>query len=158
MRWNDTEAFRPNVAALVRCEGRILLCQRMDLGGWQTVQGGLEREDASPESAIVREMVEELGVEPGDVTLLRRSACWRRYRFPPHAVRAGDGYVGQEQLWFEVALERLACVRLERSTGEFRAVKLGGADELVRLAVEWKRPVFLDFLREIGEPGLHFRV
>lgn len=146
-----TPSFRANVAALVMVGDAVLACERAGGEGWQCVQGGVEPEDATFERALVRELGEELGIEARDVEILARSRHWRRYRFPAGvSKRPGLDNAGQEQLWFHVRLPSLESVRLERSCGEFRSVKLTDPAELVSLYVSWKRAVVLDFCRERG--------
>lgn len=145
--------FRPNVAALVRIGDRYVCCERAEPRGvWQTVQGGVEEADASPEAALLREMSEELGVAPDAVRIVARSRCWRRYEFPPevrlkHPERPN---IGQEQLWFLVELSDLRSIDLNRAEGEFVRVELVELEQLLSQIVAWKLPIVKDFCYELG--------
>jgi len=145
--------YRANVAALLRVgDGHMFVaCERSSGEGWQTVQGGVEPGDASMEDALLREVNEELGIERRDLHIEVRSRVWRRYRFPPNMLaRAHNRHQGQEQLWFVARIPSLESIHLEKSGGEFRAVKSVSAAELVQLYVHWKRAVVADFCRELG--------
>jgi 8-oxo-dGTP pyrophosphatase MutT (NUDIX family) len=145
--------FRPNVAALVRIGDKYLRCLRSKPSGvWQTVQGGIEATDASVRDALLREMNEELGVEPSLVTIVSQSKAWRRYIFPPefrhsHPERHN---LGQEQLWFLVELPSMESIDLGKSAGEFVKAELVDLETLVQQFVAWKLPVVKDFCYEMG--------
>lgn len=144
----SSESYRINVAALVKCGAGFLLFRRADGLGWQSVQGGVEVSDQSMEQALLREMNEELGVCADDVLILRRSKCWRRYRFAHDVPHRGDIHVGQEQLWFLVSLNSPSLLNLAESCGEFSAVTTVSREEIVSRFVEFKRAVVQDVLRE----------
>ncbi|RPJ73984.1 MAG: NUDIX domain-containing protein, partial [Desulfobacteraceae bacterium] len=64
--------FRASVGAmLIDNLGRILVLKRTDTAGrgWQMPQGGI-RPGENPEAALARELREETGLAPGDVTVL----------------------------------------------------------------------------------------
>ena len=66
------KAYRPTVVAMVRdARGRLLLVQsRFNPDEWMLVQGGIEQGEKPPE-ALARELREEIGVEPDDITAIR---------------------------------------------------------------------------------------
>lgn len=145
--------FRPNVAALIQVRGGFLACLRGDVGTWQTVQGGLEAEDLSPEEAILRELTEELGAPAENFKVLHRSRIWRRYRFPEAILRKEEkkgGFSGQDQLWFHVRCASLSACDLARSHGEFQALRVTELADLLAGYAEWKKPALQDFCAEIG--------
>lgn len=150
---DETSSFRPNVAALVRVGNKYLRCLRSKpVGVWQTVQGGIESTDASVRHALLRELNEELGVDPSLVTIVSQSRAWRRYVFPPevrnsHPERQN---LGQEQLWFLVELPSLESIDLGKSAGEFIKTELVELETLVEQFVAWKLPVVKDFCYEMG--------
>jgi 8-oxo-dGTP pyrophosphatase MutT (NUDIX family) len=151
-------AFRNNVAALILVgeenPPRVLACERAEGGGWQSVQGGVEPNDSDLEAAIVREIGEEIGVAPSDVTIEGRSRYWRRYRFPPEVVarwkRPTHGHAGQEQMWFLARIASTEVADLSRSQGEFCSLRTLSPRELVDAYVLWKRACVLDFCMEMG--------
>lgn len=144
--------FRPNVAALIEHAGLYLACERTDRPGvWQSVQGGIDAEDASPEDALLREMREEIGALREHFVVERRSRAWRRYEFPPDlAPRPGRNFRGQDQLWFLVRLIRPEGLALSRSEGEFRDARWVTLADLCAATVHWKRGILEDFSRELG--------
>jgi len=68
---------------------------------WQFPQGGVD-EHESPEQAMYRELLEETGLNPGDVKVLGCTDDWLRYRLPKRFVRRNQSPVciGQKQIWF----------------------------------------------------------
>ena len=99
--------FRANVtAAVVDGRGQILLARRIDGGGWQLPQGGMDRGE-SPEQALFRELGEEIGLGPSQVQVLAAAVGWYRYRIPPAILKergASSEFHGQAQRWFLLEL------------------------------------------------------
>ena len=120
----DAHGFRSNVGiVLANDRGQVLWARRV--GGhdaWQFPQGGILR-DESPETALYRELYEEVGVRRGDVEIVASTRGWLRYRLPKRYLRNnGRGarasrFVGQKQKWFllrllgEDSLVDLGCSR-----------------------------------------------
>ena len=99
----DAQGYRPNVGIVIaNDEGRLLWARRV--GGhdsWQFPQGGInEGEDA--ESALYRELEEEVGLQPDAVELIASTRGWLRYRLPKRYQRKGQKplCIGQKQKWF----------------------------------------------------------
>ena len=91
--------YRPNVAAILQREnGDIFVAERINVrGAWQFPQGGIdEGEDA--ETALFRELEEEIGVKREQLTILERRDGYR-YSFPKKRLKYGI-YAGQEQSYF----------------------------------------------------------
>jgi putative (di)nucleoside polyphosphate hydrolase len=92
--------YRPNVAAiLLNAEDRIFVAERINIrGAWQFPQGGIdEGEDA--ETALFRELAEEIGVTHDKLEVLERREGYR-YAFQKHRLKYGI-YGGQEQTYFK---------------------------------------------------------
>lgn len=144
--------FRANVAALVQCQEKYIACYRADHSSWQSVQGGIEESDSSPEAAIIREVQEELGVLPEDFKIIKRSKFWRRYYFTKKILNSSrfKENIGQEQLWFLIQLNNFKSVNLENSHGEFSKVELFDLETLLLSYSSWKYAPLFDFCREIG--------
>ncbi len=86
---------------LTSADGRILLQQRDDkpdlhYPGWWTIFGGYVEDDETPEAAIHRELMEELGID-------LPAAHWRIYDCP---VRSISGEVHTRNYVFTAALDR----------------------------------------------------
>jgi|JI10StandDraft_1071094.scaffolds.fasta_scaffold38254_7 putative (di)nucleoside polyphosphate hydrolase len=91
--------YRPNVAAILqRDDGSIFVAERIGIkGAWQFPQGGVDSgEDA--ETALFRELEEEIGVRKEHVTILSRRDGYR-YAFTKGRLKYGV-YGGQEQSYF----------------------------------------------------------
>ena len=95
--------YRPNVAALmVNEKGRLLVCERLlNPGAWQFPQGGIKVNE-TPEQAVYRELMEEVGLEQQHVEMLGETTGWLRYRLPKRYLRFGNKplCIGQKQRWF----------------------------------------------------------
>ncbi len=102
----DEEGFRANVGIIV-CDarGQVLVGGRVGQEAWQFPQGGIRR-DESPEQAMYRELREEIGLLPADVTMLGSTGDWLRYRLPEQYVRRRRRplCIGQKQRWFLLRL------------------------------------------------------
>lgn len=104
----DNDGFRPNVG-IILCNslGQVFWARR--LGGknsWQFPQGGISKNE-SPTDAMYRELHEEVGLHPEDVTLLAQTNNWLRYRLPNQYKRTKDNKtcIGQKQKWFLLQLD-----------------------------------------------------
>lgn len=91
--------YRPNVAAILqRADGDIFVAERINIkGAWQFPQGGIdEGEDA--ETALFRELEEEIGVKRELLEIVQRRDGYR-YAFTKGRLKYGI-YAGQEQTYF----------------------------------------------------------
>ncbi|BCD99723.1 RNA pyrophosphohydrolase [Marinagarivorans cellulosilyticus] len=98
----DAEGFRPNVGImLMNTQGKLLWARR--IGGqnaWQFPQGGI-KSDETPEQALYRELKEEVGLSPEQVSVVDVTRGWLRYRLPKRFVRQQQPVcIGQKQKWF----------------------------------------------------------
>ncbi len=63
----DSDGFRPNVGIIIFNEkGQLLWAKRLGQDAWQFPQGGVQLNE-SPEEALLRELNEEVGLDPEDV-------------------------------------------------------------------------------------------
>jgi putative (di)nucleoside polyphosphate hydrolase len=91
--------YRPNVAAILQREnGDIFVAERLNIkGAWQFPQGGIDPgEDA--ETALFRELEEEIGVKRELLEIIQRRDGYR-YAFSKGRLKYGI-YGGQEQTYF----------------------------------------------------------
>lgn len=91
---------------LTNAQGQLLWARR--IGGqdaWQFPQGGIQVNE-DPQTALYRELYEEIGLRPEDVRILAHTRGWLRYRLPRRLVRKGRApvCVGQKQKWFLLQL------------------------------------------------------
>ncbi|MGE0583170.1 MAG: RNA pyrophosphohydrolase [Steroidobacteraceae bacterium] len=150
----DRQGFRANVGiVLMRDDGRVFLGRRVGGRGWQFPQGGL-REGEAPEAALLRELREEIGLEPGDVHVAGRTERWLRYRLPAKFVRRHQRplCIGQKQRWFLLRLARAdARFRFDQTEEpEFDEWRWADYWEPVREVIPFKRPVYRRALHELG--------
>ncbi len=102
----DADGFRPNVGIILTNEqGQVLWARRIGQDSWQFPQGGING-DETPEEAMYRELNEEIGLQPEDVTILSCTRGWLRYRLPRRLIRKNQSpvCVGQKQKWFLLRL------------------------------------------------------
>jgi putative (di)nucleoside polyphosphate hydrolase len=124
--------YRPNVAALmVNKDGYLLVCERLlNPGAWQFPQGGVS-EGESLETAIQREVEEEIGLKPEDYKIERSKGLYW-YDFPLGSQKKKPShkadFVGQEQTYFLCQLnEGIAELNLMQEPREFRAAQVDSA-------------------------------
>ncbi|WP_423828085.1 RNA pyrophosphohydrolase [Simonsiella muelleri] len=93
---------RPNVGIrLINKEKKVFWGKRVREQSWQFPQGGIKPSE-SPETAMFRELFEEVGLLPEHVKILGRTRDWLRYDVPTHWVKREwrGAYRGQKQIWF----------------------------------------------------------
>ena len=152
--WIDDEGFRANVGIiLANAEGRLLLGGRAGAKGWQFPQGGmLQGEDV--ETAMFRELEEEVGLSDNDVDVLGVTRDWLRYRLPPKYVRRHSKplCIGQKQRWFMLRLTTSADnVRFDCSERpEFDRARWVEFWRPVNEVIYFKRRVYARALHELG--------
>ncbi len=156
----DADGFRPNVGIiLVNQEGRLLWTRR--IGGqdaWQFPQGGIDSSEA-PETALYRELMEEVGLDRAHVKMLGVTRGWLRYRLPKKLVRQREPQcIGQKQKWF--LLEMLSddsAIDLNCSRKpEFDTWDWVSYWYPLSRVVPFKREVYRKALKELG-PVYHRR-
>lgn len=142
--------YRPNVAAILTdAQDRIFIAERVNIpGAWQFPQGGIDDgEDA--ETAMFRELAEEIGVRREQVEMIEQRGGYR-YAFPKPRLKYGI-YGGQEQTYFRLRfLGRDEDVNLDATHREFARWRWIRPDEF---RMQWVPPfkrgvyrqVFLDF-------------
>ncbi len=153
----DLDGYRPNVGIILTDgRGKLFWAKRIGQDAWQFPQGGIRRHE-SPLDAMYRELWEEVGLEPGDVTLLASTSRWLRYRLPRRLIRwdAAPLCIGQKQRWF---LLRMDCpeeqVCFDRcAEPEFEDWRWVDYWQPLREVVFFKRDVYRRALTELA-PGL----
>jgi putative (di)nucleoside polyphosphate hydrolase len=129
--------------------GDVFVGRRCDVDGeaWQMPQGGIE-DGEQPLDAALRELKEEIG--SNHVEVLCESKGWLRYEWPPEiASQIWDGrYRGQQQKWFAMRfLGGDSDIDVATDHPEFSHWRWASLQELPRLIVEFKRPVYESVLR-----------
>jgi len=156
----DAEGFRPNVGIIIADEvGRLLWARR--IGGqdaWQFPQGGINEKE-SPREALYRELMEEVGLEEGDTTLLGETQGWLRYKLPKKLVRPKSPQcIGQKQKWFllEFAGDESKINLNQSGKPEFDSWDWVTYWYPLSKVVSFKREVYRRALKELG-PMYHRR-
>ena len=89
----DRDGYRLNVGIILsNDQGQLFWARRVGQDAWQFPQGGVD-EDESPEQAMYRELLEETGLNPGDVKVLGCTSDWLKYRLPKRFVRRNQSPV-----------------------------------------------------------------
>ena len=151
----DREGFRANVGIVLMGGGdQLFLGRRAGGRGWQFPQGGM-RPGEDSEQSLFRELKEEIGLEPGDVTIVARTRRWLRYRLPERYVRRNGRpvCVGQKQCWYLLRLARAdANIRFDTTAApEFDRGRWVDFWQPVREVIYFKRPVYTRALHELGQ-------
>lgn len=153
----DTDGFRPNVGIiLTNPEGSLFWARRVgNQNAWQFPQGGIQLHE-DPEAALYRELEEEIGLKPEDVSLLGATRGWLRYRLPERLIRQredGRRCIGQKQKWYLLELRSDdSAVRFDKSTEppEFDRFEWVSYWYPVDKVVAFKRDVYRKALKELA--------
>jgi len=157
----DTDGFRANVGILLsNREGKLFWARRAGMEAWQFPQGGI-RDDENAETAMYRELKEEIGLLPEHVKVIASTDDWLRYWLPQKFIRYNlhPLCIGQKQIWYLLRLVAAEShVRLDVSANpEFDNWRWIDYQEAVRQVVDFKRDVYEKALRELAPylfPGL----
>ncbi|MBB4154266.1 putative (di)nucleoside polyphosphate hydrolase [Sphingomonas jinjuensis] len=143
--------YRPCAGVmLANRDGRVFVGQRLDstLEAWQMPQGGVDPgEDAL--TAAIRELGEETGIAPHQVTLIAEAPGEFVYDLPEDMIgKIWKGkWRGQRQRWFLFRFDgQDSDVNIATSHPEFRAWRWVDAHELPRLIVPFKKKLYEDVL------------
>jgi putative (di)nucleoside polyphosphate hydrolase len=140
--------FRAGVVAVIeRDGGDVMVFERADApGSWQLPQGGIEPGE-EPHEAVWREVGEETGLQPDQLTLVGEFPEWVVYEWPRHIVGGRKG-MGQAHRWFAFRLAR-ADATPSPDGSEFTAWKWVDREWLIDNVVEFRRAAYR---RVLGSP------
>lgn len=148
----NLELYRPNVGMMVLNQhDEVFVAQRIDTPGpaWQMPQGGIDDgEDIL--AAAYRELYEETSIK--DVVVLYESPQWYFYDLPPHLQKTfwGGAYLGQRQKWLLMRYAgRDEDIHLQTAHPEFSAWQWVTADQLPARAIDFKRDIYAQVVRDI---------
>ncbi|MBI1214241.1 MAG: RNA pyrophosphohydrolase [Alphaproteobacteria bacterium] len=137
--------YRPCVGMTIfNAEGFVLVGERLDNpGAWQMPQGGID-EGEDPETAVFREMEEEIGTRAARIVTVIED--WIYYDIPPRTAKRlwGGKYKGQRQKWIALAFTGTDDdINLEaHSHPEFGRWKWVPLEDLLDYVVPFKRDVY----------------
>lgn len=150
----DRDGYRPNVGIII-CNHKNLVFwgKRIKEHSWQFPQGGIKPGE-SPEQAMYRELMEEVGLSPCHVKILGRTRDWLRYNVPEHWVRREwrGTYRGQKQIWYLLRLvgrDSDVCLRASDHP-EFDAWRWNDYWVPLDAVIEFKREVYQQALNELS--------
>lgn len=138
--------YRPNVSAVIlsskypeKCE--FFIAHRSDVkNAWQFPQGGID-EGESPEEALMRELLEEIGCN--DVEILSEFPEWIAYDFPNVISKKMYPFRGQTQKYFLVRLKEGAQINLHAyDIPEFEEYQFVAYEELFKRVAYFKRRIY----------------
>lgn len=150
----DREGYRPNVGIiLLNRDKKVFWGKRIREHSWQFPQGGIKPGE-SPETAMYRELMEEVGLLPQHVKVLGRTRDWLRYDVPNTWLRRDwrGNYRGQKQIWFLLQmLGQDGDIYLNASTSpEFDRWRWHEYWAPAEEVVEFKRYVYESALTELS--------
>ncbi|WGE85021.1 RNA pyrophosphohydrolase [Actinobacillus equuli] len=151
----DFDGYRPNVGIVI-CNkaGQVLWAKRFGQNSWQFPQGGIN-EGENIETAMYRELYEEVGLTKKDVRLLWASKYWLKYKLPKRLVRSDGSQpvcIGQKQRWFLLQLlsdENTIDLKTTKSP-EFDGWRWVSFWYPVRQVVSFKRDVYRKVMKEFA--------
>lgn len=152
----DFDGYRPNVGIVI-CNklGQVLWARRFGQNSWQFPQGGIN-EGESIETAMYRELYEEVGLTKKDVRLLWTSKNWLKYKLPKRLIRVENAQpvcIGQKQRWFLLQLvadESQINLKATKSP-EFDGWRWVSFWYPVRQVVSFKREVYRKAMKEFAQ-------
>lgn len=152
----DSEGFRPNVGIVIcNRKGQLLWAKRIGQDAWQFPQGGIKQNE-SLEQALYRELDEEVGLQPTDVSILHQTQDWLRYRLPSNYVRTRQAPVciGQKQKWFLLGLEadEASIVFTHSAKPEFDRWEWVSYWYPLGQVIDFKKEVYRNALKELVQP------
>ncbi len=149
----DKDGYRANVGIILcNAHNQVFWGKRIRQHSWQFPQGGIQAGE-SPEQAMYRELMEEVGLAPCHVRILGRTRHWLRYDVPRQWVKRDPrgNYRGQKQIWFLLRLVgKDTDVSLRASLHpEFDAWRWNEYWVTTEMVVDFKRDVYRAALKEL---------
>ena len=128
-------------------EFQLIIFERSDFPGvWQFPQGGLD-EGEDLESALWRELREETGIMPSDVSARHLFPHWLFYEFPQsnRAHLSDPRTLGQIHRWYFLEIKQPLKIDLAASNHqEFKDWRLGSFTDVIGARNGMKDKVFME--------------
>jgi putative (di)nucleoside polyphosphate hydrolase len=153
-RTGPQPGYRPCVGlVLVNPAGLLFIGERRGpvLNAWQMPQGGIDPGE-DPVAAAKRELLEEVGTDRAQP--IAESAYWYAYDLPSELIpsRWSGRYRGQSQKWFGFRFTGTdEDIDIAGQAPEFVRWRWARPDEVVCLAVAFKRPIYQAVLEEFAD-------
>ncbi len=149
----DSNGYRKNVGIILcNSKNELLICKRYNENSWQFPQGGF-KENENAESAMYRELFEEIGLRKNDVTILGKTKDWLKYDLPKKYQRKTGNKLclGQKQIWFLLRLSSdESNINLKKSKKpEFDDWEWVLEKRPLEEVISFKKNVYADALREL---------
>ena len=149
----DNDGYRKNVG-IILCNSRnkLLICKRLGEESWQFPQGGFEKNE-NAESAMFRELFEEVGLKKNDISILGITNSWLKYDLPKKYQRKTNNKlcIGQKQKWFLLRLisDDTNIVFSNSKRPEFDSWQWVEDDKPMEIVIDFKRDVYKKALEEL---------
>ena len=149
----DSSGYRKNVGIiLVNSNSELLICKRFKEQSWQFPQGGFKKNETA-ESAMYRELYEEVGLKKNDVLIIGRTKEWLKYELPKKYQRKTNNQlcVGQKQIWFLLKLatdEAFINLNISKKP-EFDGWRWVSKQEPLDLVINFKKNVYEMAINEL---------
>ena len=149
----DKDGYRPNVGIILcNAQNQVFWGKRIREHSWQFPQGGIKYGE-TPEQAMFRELMGEVGLQEQHVRILGRTKDWLHYDVPQNWIRREwrGSYRGQKQIWFLLRLVGRDCDVKLRATNhpEFDAWRWSDYWSPLETVIEFKREVYSKALEEL---------
>jgi len=149
----DKHGYRHNVG-IILCnkKDQLFWARRIGENAWQFPQGGI-RINESLETAMFRELNEEIGLSCSDVEIIGSTDNWLHYELPKQFVdhERKPVCIGQKQIWFMLRLmtdEKKVCFTKSKKP-EFDGWCWINYWEPVNQVVSFKQGVYQHALEEL---------
>ena len=149
----DSDGYRKNVGIILcNSQNKLLICKRFGEKSWQFPQGGLE-ENENAESAMFRELFEEIGLKKNDISILGITKSWLKYDLPKKYQRRTNNKlcVGQKQKWFLLRLntDDSNINFLNSSRPEFDSWRWVTEEQPMKIVIDFKKEVYKKAMEEL---------
>ncbi|MGB1360614.1 MAG: RNA pyrophosphohydrolase [Alphaproteobacteria bacterium] len=153
----DNRPYRPNVGIMLLNNdmSMVWVGSRIDMPSpyWQMPQGGVD-DGEDIETAMWRELMEEIGVSKSDAEIIDYHKDWIMYDLPQDiSHKLWDGkYRGQKQKWFVLRLTADdSVINIATDEPEFNEWKWSNTHDLIENIVPFKKDVYKQIAKDFSK-------